>query len=131
MTFSELHREATIAAAAGNARRAGGYAWAFHLRFALSVASVVLAGFLFAIAVRSVATRALIALFACFVYWALIYVGEGLAVYSPIAPAFAGTIPGFVGAWLPNVVIAASTVLIVASRSSRVRGSHGPAQAGH
>jgi hypothetical protein len=128
MTFSELDREAAIAVAAGNIRRAGGYAWSFHLRFALSAASVVLAGFLFATAVRGVATRALIALMACFVYWALIYVGEGLAVYSPIAPAFAGTIPVFVGAWLPNIVLAASTVLIVSSRSSRLRG---PAEAGH
>jgi hypothetical protein len=123
MTFSELDREATIALAAGNVRRAGDYAWSFHLRFALSAASVVLAGFLLATAVRAVATRALIALIACFAYWVLIYVGEGLAVYSPIAPAFAGTIPVFVGAWLPNIALIATAILIVTWRSSRLRGS--------
>ena len=95
MTLYELDREATTAAAAGDMRRADGYAWSFHLRFALSAASVVLASVLLAAAAREVAARALIALIACFAYWALIYVGEGLAVYSPIAPAFAGTISSF------------------------------------
>jgi lipopolysaccharide export LptBFGC system permease protein LptF len=117
MTFSELDRHAAIAVAVGNTRRAGSYAWSFHLRFALSAASVVLAGFLFATAVRGAATRGLIALIACLVYWALIFIGEGFAVYSPVAPAFAGTIPAFLGAWLPNIVFAVSTILIVSSRS--------------
>lgn len=123
MTFSELDREVAIALAAGNVERAGGYAWSFHLRFALSAASVVLAGFVFATAVRAVAMRALIALIACFAYWALIYIGEGLAVYWPIAPAFAGTIPAFVGAWLPNVALIATAIVIASSRSSRLRSS--------
>jgi lipopolysaccharide export LptBFGC system permease protein LptF len=123
MTFSELDREGATAAAAGDNRGAGEYAWSLHLRFALPVASIVLAGFLFAIAVRGAAMRALIALIACFAYWALIYVGEGLSVHSPIAPAFAGTIPAFAGAWLPNVVFAASAILIVFVRSSRLRSS--------
>ncbi|HEY0284933.1 MAG TPA: LptF/LptG family permease [Vicinamibacterales bacterium] len=123
MTLYELDREAATAAAAGNMRRADGYAWSFHLRFALSAASVVLASFLLATAVRGVATRVLIALMACVAYWALIYVGEGLAVYSPIAPAFAGTISSVAGAWLPNVVFTAFAIVIASSRSSRLRGS--------
>lgn len=119
MTFSELDREAAVAVAAGNVRRASNYAWSYHLRFALSAASVVLAGFLLATGVRGVATRGLVALTACFAYWALIFIGEGLSVYSPIAPVFEGTIPVFAGAWLPNIVFAASTILIASSRSSR------------
>ncbi|HET7158072.1 MAG TPA: LptF/LptG family permease, partial [Burkholderiales bacterium] len=123
MTLHELDREATIAAAAGNIRRADGYAWSFHLRFALSAASVALVGFLLAAAVSRVATRALIAFSACVAYWALIYVGEALAVYSPIAPAFAGTIPVSAGAWLPNIVFVVAAVLIASLRSLRLRGS--------
>ena len=123
MSLAELDREATIAAAAGNTRQADQYAWSFHLRFALSTASIVLAAFLFAAAGSGVALRALLAFAACFAYWVLIFVGEGLAVYSPVAPGFAGTIPVFAGAWLPNVVFAVSTILIVSSRSSRLRGS--------
>ena len=127
MTLSELEREAAIAAAAGNMRRADGYAWSFHLRFALSAASVVLAVFLLVIAGNGAVSRGLLALAACFVYWALIFIGQGLAVYSPIAPAFASTIPVFVGAWLPNVALIATAIVIASSRSSRLRGSFTPA----
>jgi hypothetical protein len=128
MSLSELDREATIAATAGNASRADHYAWSFHLRFALSTASMVLAAFLFATGGSGAALRGLLAFAACFVYWVLIFVGEGLAVYSPIAPVFAGTIPVFAGAWLPNIVFAASTILIASSRSSRLRGQRGVAR---
>ncbi len=123
MSFSELDRQSAVAAAAGNTRTADSYAWSFHLRFALSAASLVLAGLLIAMAIRNPAARALIALLACFTYWVLIFVGEGLAVYSPLAPAFAGTIPVAVGAWLPNIVFASLAMIIVSSRSSRLRGS--------
>jgi hypothetical protein len=113
MTFSELDREVAIAASSGDAMTAGSYAWSFHVRFALATASIVLAGFLFATATRNAASRALVALFACFSYWALLYVGQGLA----------GTIPAAAGAWLPNIVLGAAALLIAASRSSRLRGS--------
>ena len=121
MTFSELDRQATIAAAAGNVRKASQYAWSFHLRFALSVASIVLAGFLLVTSVRGM--RVFIALGSCFAYWVLIFVGQELAVFSSVAPAFAGTTPAVVlGAWLPNIVLAAG-MLLALSRSSRLRGS--------
>ena len=123
MSFSELDRQSAVAAAAGNTRIADSYAWSFHLRVALSAASVVLAGLLIATAIRSAAARALIALLACFAYWALIFIGEGLAVYSPFAPTLAGTIPPFAGAWLPNLVFVATAIFIASSRSSRLRGS--------
>jgi Lipopolysaccharide export system permease LptF/LptG len=123
MTFSELDREAAIAAAAGNVTQASRYAWSFHLRFALSVASIVLAGFLLATSVRRTVMRVFTALLACFAYWALIFVGQELAVFSPVAPVYAGTTPAVVlGAWLPNIVLAAA-MLLGSSRSSRLRGS--------
>ena len=128
MSLSELDRQAAIASVAGNTRDAGSYAWSFHLRFALSMASLVLVGFLLATAVRSVATRALISLGACIAYWVLIFVGEGAAVYSPIAPVLAGTIPVAAGAWLPNIVFAAAALIIASSRSSRLRGEEGVAK---
>lgn len=111
MTFSELERHAAIAVAAGDARTAGNYAWSFHIRFALAAASIVLTGLLFATAMRKAMARALVALLACFSYWALLYVGQGLA----------GTIPAVAGAWLPNVVLAAVALFIASSRSSRLR----------
>ncbi len=124
MTFSELDREAAIAAAAGNVRQASRYAWSFHLRFALSVASIMLAGFLLATSVRRRVMRVFTALLACFAYWALIFVGEELAVFSPVAPAYAGTTPAvMLGAWLPNIVLAA-VIMLASSRP-------GPAEAGH
>jgi Lipopolysaccharide export system permease LptF/LptG len=127
MTLSELDREAAIATAVRNPRRADDYAWSFHLRFALSAASVVLAAFLFATAGRGAALRGLLAFAVCVGYWALIYIGQGFAVYSPLAPTVARTVPPFIGAWLPNIVIGAFAIFVASSRSSRLRGSLDPA----
>ena len=115
MSLSELHRQAAIAAAAGDEQNAHSYAWFFHLRFALAGASVVLAGFLLATAVAGIAASAFISLGACLAYWALIYIGEWLAVNHASAPAF-------VGAWLPNLTLTAVAIYMVSSRSSRLRG---------
>ncbi len=128
MTLSELDREVTIAAAAANPRRADDYAWSLHLRFALSVASVVLAVFLFATSGRGAASRGLLAFAACLAYWALIYLGQAFAVYTPVAPTVAGTMPPFIGAWLPNIVLGALAIVVASSRSSRLRGSLGAAR---
>ena len=122
MTLSELDRQAALAAAAGNVRQASRYAWSFHLRFALSVAPIALAGFLLAISASGAAMRVLIAVLSCFGYWLLIFVGQELAVFSPIAPAYAGTTAAVVlGAWLPNIALVAA-LLLVPSHSSRLRG---------
>lgn len=120
MTFSELDRQAAIAAAAGDGIRSGTYTWSFHLRFALSVASIVLAGLLLATSVVFRA-RILVALLACVAYWALIYAGEELAIYSS-GPGYhrAGTIPIIVGAWLPNIVLTAAA-LFASSSAPRLR----------
>ena len=129
MTFSELKRQAAIAAHADDWFRSGTYAWAFHLRFALSVASIVLAGLLLVTPLILKAARILAALLACVAYWALLYAGEGLAIYSS-GPGYhhAGTIPIIVGAWLPNIGLAAAAMLIAASRSLRLRGQRGVVQ---
>ena len=124
MTWSELDRQATIAAAAGDRRRSGRYAWSFHLRFALSLASIVLAGLLLGIRFIRTTARTLLALLACVAYWSLMHAGEQLATYSSSGPGYhrAGMIPIIAGAWLPNIVLAAAAVLIASSRSSSVRG---------
>jgi lipopolysaccharide export LptBFGC system permease protein LptF len=122
MTLSELDRQATVAAAAGDRIRSATYAWSFHLRFALSLASLVLAGLLVGVSFNRRTARTLLALLACVAYWSLMQVGEELAVYSSSGPAYrnAGMIP-IVGAWLPNIVLAATAVLIASSRSSSLR----------
>ena len=115
MSLSELNREASIAASAGNVHRANRYAWAFHLRFALGAAAIVLACFIIAVSGRRVALRGIEAFVLCFVYWALIFTGEWFSVYRTVLPTFAG-------AWLPNLVLIATAVVIATSRSSRLRG---------
>ena len=117
MTLSELDREASVAASAGNVHRANQYAWAFHLRFALGAATIVLASFIIAISGRRVALRGFEAFVLCFVYWALMFIGEFFSVYRTVLPTVAG-------AWLPNLVFA-SAILFVPSRlrGSRLRGS--------
>ena len=123
MTLSELDREVVIAAAAGDVRRANDYAWTLHLRFALSVASVVLAAFLFATSGMGAASRGLLAFTGCFAYWALLYLGQAFAVYSPLAPSVAGTVSPWIGAWLPNIVLGAVAIVTAPWRSSRLRVS--------
>ena len=121
MTLSELHREAVVAASAGNVHLANQYAWAFHLRFALAAASLVLAGFVVVIRSRRMVLRGIGALVLCLVYWALIFTGESLSVYRTVVPAFAG-------AWLPNLVMSGLAMFIASSSSSRLRGQRGVAQ---
>lgn len=119
MTFFELDREAAIAVSAGDTKSAGSYAWWYHLRFALSAASIVLVGLVFAAPVRHAAARLVVALLACLAYWALMYAGEGLAVYSSAAPSTA-----VLGAWVPNIVLTAVAFVIASSRFSSLRAAN-------
>ena len=116
MTLSELDREAVIAASAGDVHLANQFAWSFHFRFALAAANLVLAGFVVVVGSRRVVLRSIGALVLCLAYWALIFTGEFLSVYRTVVPTFAG-------AWLPNLVLIATAVVIVSSRSSRLRAS--------
>jgi hypothetical protein len=124
MTLYELRREQASFAAAGQIRLPRKFAFTFHLRFALAAGTVVLATLLLALPFRHRGLRGLVAFGAFFLYWALIYTGEALAVYSPVAPGVAGTLPPFIGAWLPNIVIGAAAFAI-AIASWRLRGAFG------
>jgi lipopolysaccharide export LptBFGC system permease protein LptF len=120
LTFTELRREIARFSTEGDFRGVRQAIFSFHLRFSLAAATLVLAGFLLAAPVSHRALRGFLAFLTCFVYWVLLYTGEVLSVHQ-IA------IPGGAGAWLPNIVLAAATLIIVSSRSSRLRGSLRPA----
>jgi lipopolysaccharide export LptBFGC system permease protein LptF len=111
MSLAELRREAADSSRkrSGSARL---YDHRFHFRFSLAAAALALVGFLLVVPVTNRGLRALMALGACVAYWALIYIGEGLAVYSPVAPKLAATIPASLGAWLPNIAFAIATMLL-------------------
>ena len=120
MSFSELRREISALSAAGQPRAAQQFSFAFHLRFALAPAAVVLAGALLAAGGTGRALRVLFAVAACVTYWVLLHAGEGAALR--------GHLPAPIGAWLPNLGVVAFTILIVASRSSRLPDRFSPAK---
>lgn len=122
MTLSELSREEASFAAAGETRLPRQFAFTFHMRFALAAATLVLAAVLLAVPFNHRGLRGLVAFATFCFYWALIYIGEALAVYSAVAPDIGGTLPPFVGAWLPNIVLGAVAVVFATSRSSRPCG---------
>jgi hypothetical protein len=123
MTLSELRHEAAAFAAAGQIRVPREFAFSFHQRFALAAGSLVLTMLLLALPFHHRGLRALSAFAAFFLYWALIYTGEALALYSPVAPSVAGTVPPFIGAWLPNIAIGAFAIIVAFSRASVVETS--------
>jgi len=116
MTLSELRREEASFAAAGQIRLPRQFNFTFHLRFALAVASLVLASLLLAAPFNHRGLRGLIAFAGSFGYLALLHTGEALAVSRALLPPAAG-------AWMPNIVIGAFAIVVASSRSSRLRGS--------
>lgn len=117
MTLSELRSERARFLADGEPRRARQLTFSFHLRFGLAAATLALASLLLAAPVDHRGLRGLLAFVACFVYWVLMLVGE--------LGSRRGYLPQPIGAWLPNLALIASAMLVA---SSRIRG---PAQAGH
>ncbi len=114
LTLVDLNREMKTAAVQGNPRVARYFTWTFHMRLALSAASIVLAVlFLVTFSTGSI-VRGVFAFLVCFEYWVLLYMGEFLGVYEQAIPALAA-------AWLPNIVFASAAALIAALRRSRVR----------
>ncbi len=109
MTISELRREIEVAAALGDARNVHQHSWFLHLRYALSLATVVLGGFLLALRGRGRAMRTLVAFITCGSYWVLLVSGEALSGYDRHLSEIAA-------AWLPNVVLLTVTLFIVSSR---------------
>jgi lipopolysaccharide export LptBFGC system permease protein LptF len=75
-------------------------AYTYHMRWALSCATLVLALFALGMTRRVVArwAVALAAVCACFSYYVLIWIGRAAALQEAV--------PAFVGAWLPNGVFA-------------------------
>jgi len=117
LTIVDLHREMRIAAARGDDTRiARRFAWTFHVRLALSSASLVLASLFLVSFSNGSILRGVFAFLVCFEYWALLYTGEFLGVHER-------AIPAFVAAWLPNIVFTSAAMLIASSRRSRLRGS--------
>ena len=90
--------------------------YTYHMRWALSCATLVLA--LFAVSVtRRIVARWIVALAAfgaCFSYYCLLWIGRAAALQD--------TVPAFIGAWLPNVVFAVlSVALLKRSHPSRAQ----------
>lgn len=86
-------------------------AYTYHMRWALSCATLVLALFALAVA-RLIVARwavALAAVCACFGYYLLMWIGR--------AGSLQEALPAFVGAWLPNAVFA--LVWLALARSPR------------
>jgi Lipopolysaccharide export system permease LptF/LptG len=81
--------------------------YAYHMRWALSCATLVLALFALSVTRRIVArwTVALAAFGACFSYYWLLWIGRAAALQD--------TLPAFVGAWLPNAVFAVVSVALL------------------
>jgi hypothetical protein len=120
MALSELRGEIARFTAEGETRLARLYAFRLHLRMALAAATLALVSLLVAARVSHPGLRGLLAFGACFVYWALIFTGEWGTRRGYLTPP--------IGAWLPNLVLSASAIVIASSRSSRLRGSLNSAQ---
>ena len=88
---------------------------AFHLRFSLAAATLALVCVLLAAPVSHRGSRGLVAFAACFAYWMLMFAGDLGSRRGYLTPPLA--------AWLPNVVLIASAIAIVSSRSSWLRVS--------
>ncbi|HET9467612.1 MAG TPA: LptF/LptG family permease [Vicinamibacterales bacterium] len=97
-------------------------AFGFHFRLALAVASVALTSMVLVLQPNGRSARGALAFTACLAYWMLMYAGELGSRH--------GYLPVLVGAWLPNVAMVAMAILIVSSRSSRLRDSVGVSRSG-
>jgi hypothetical protein len=79
----------------------------YHMRWALSCATLVLAIFALSVTRRIVAgwTVALAAFGACFSYYCLMWVGRAAALQQ--------TLPAFAGAWLPNLAFVVVSIALL------------------
>ena len=83
--------------------------YSYHMRWALSWATLVLALFALSVTqrIRAGWTSALAAFGACFSYYVFMWAGRAAALQE--------TLPAVVGAWLPNVVFVVGSVTLMTS----------------
>ena len=120
MTLSELRGEIAHFSAGGELLSARKSVFRLHLRFALAAATFALASLLLAAPVNHRGLRGLLAFTVCLVYWMLMFAGDVGSRRGYLTPPL--------GAWLPNLVLLSSAIVIASLRSSRLRGSHTPAR---
>jgi lipopolysaccharide export LptBFGC system permease protein LptF len=118
MTFGELRQLSSHARDSGHLEMARSVDWHYHVRPALSLASVVLALFALVLSAWHAGALRAVAMAACAMYFLLLFVGHMLT--------FDG-LPPIAGAWLPNVLFAVATYFMW-SRPSSVQSSPTPAQ---
>jgi lipopolysaccharide export LptBFGC system permease protein LptF len=116
MSLSELRGEIARFTADREARKARVAAFRLHLRIALAGSSLALVCVLLASPFRNRGWRGLLALGLCAAYWALMFIGE--------TSAHRGYLPPALGAWLPNISLVATGILVASSRSSVIKSSH-------
>lgn len=114
MSIAELRREVAQFSAHGETRLARQYEFQFHLRIALAAATVTLTSVLLVAPFNHRGLRGLVAFAGCFAYWALIFTGEWGSRRGYLTPP--------IGAWLPNLALIATALIIASSSSSRLRG---------
>lgn len=122
LTLSELRRQVRSDSQAGRTKSARKFAFAYHMRWAFPCATFALALFALSVLPRRPVGHWILGLAACgacFAYYLLLVAGEIVGRQ--------GTLPAFVGAWLPNVVfvVASATLLLTGTllqdnRRSRV-----------
>ena len=117
MTLSELRRAFAHFSGDGEPRVARQFAFALYHRFSLAAATLALVMVLLAAPAKHRGLRGVLAVAVCLVYWILMYVGDVGNRRGYL------TVP--VGAWLPNLALITSAILIA---SSRLRGSFRPSQ---
>lgn len=114
MWLSELRRQAESLTADGEPSLARLFVFRFHFRVSFAAAAFSLASLLIAASVNRRGLRFVTAFAACCAYWMLMYAGDAGSRRGYLTPPL--------GAWLPNLVMIASAMFIVSSRSSCLRG---------
>jgi hypothetical protein len=105
LTPSQLHKATLVAQTEGHVNRMRRLRSNYHRRWAMSIAAVVLALFVFAVKDRWAAVPRVVVLAACAGYFLLFVVGETLMFeFRQLPPSAA--------AWLPNVVFGGATALL-------------------
>jgi lipopolysaccharide export LptBFGC system permease protein LptF len=104
MSLAELRRDVAAARARWDLQRAREGEWAYHIRWGLPWATLVLALFAFASGRRLKVWHKWTAMAACVIYFVLLHLGEALV--------YRWSVPGFLGPWLPNVAFMLAAIVL-------------------